>query len=237
MWRLFRAYYADVCREDFERDLAEKAHVIVLRDVGDRSLCGFSTLKVYDQEVGGRRFRAVFSGDTIVDAAYWGQSALHWTFLRFLVRQKLGALGTPLYWFLISKGYKTYLLLARNFPEHWPRHDRPTPPHAQAILDALSTARYGDAYDPTRGVLSFPEPHGRLRAYVAPLTEDELAHPTSRSSTRGTRATSTATSSAASVRSTSRSSSGARAGCCSVPSSAGDAPRPRAPRATRWCRR
>lgn len=177
MWELFRVYYLDVCREDFDRDLSEKDHVIVLRDGGDRSIQGFSTLKVYDQSVGGRRFRAIFSGDTIVDAAYWGQSALHWTFLRFLVRQKLRAIGTPLYWFLISKGYKTYLLLARNFPEHWPRHDRSTPTNAQAILDTLSRGRYGEAYDPTRGVLSFPEPHGRLRTCVAPLTEAELTHP------------------------------------------------------------
>jgi hypothetical protein len=177
MWTVFRAYYADVRRADFDRDLDEKDHVILLRDSGDASLQGFSTLKVYDQLVQGRRVRAIFSGDTIVDAAYWGQSALHWTFLRFLVQQKLRSPATPLYWFLISKGYKTYLLLARNFPEHWPRHDRATPELAQALLDALSIGRYGDAYDRTRGVLSFPEPHGRLRTYVAPLTEAELAHP------------------------------------------------------------
>jgi hypothetical protein len=177
MWEIFRVYYLDVRREEFDRDLNEKDHVIVLRDSGDRSIRGFSTLKVYDQSVGGRRFRAIFSGDTIVDAAYWGQSALHWTFLRFLIGQKLRAVGTPLYWFLISKGYKTYLLLARNFPEHWPRHDRATPAGAQAILDTLARDRYGAAYDPVRGVLSFPEPHGRLRTCVAPLTESELAHP------------------------------------------------------------
>ncbi|MCB9619402.1 MAG: hypothetical protein H6724_08120 [Sandaracinus sp.] len=177
MWGLFRDYYADVRRTDFERDLAEKDHVIVLRDTGDGSIRGFSTLKVYDRREGGRRFRAIFSGDTIVDVEYWGQSALHWTFLAFLVRQKARSLGTPLYWFLISKGYKTYLLLARNFPEHWPRHDRPTSPRAQAILDLLSRDRYGDAYDAEQGVLHFPEPHGRLRACVAPIAEEQLVHP------------------------------------------------------------
>ncbi|MBX3249978.1 MAG: hypothetical protein KF901_22565 [Myxococcales bacterium] len=177
MWRVFRAYYADVTREAFEADLDEKDHVIVLRDSGDASLQGFSTLKVYDQKVEGRRVVAVFSGDTIVDEAYWGQSALHWTFLGFLARLKRRAPLTPVYWFLISKGYKTYLLLTRNFPEHWPRHDRPTSPFAKALLDVLATERYGDAYDPVRGVLSFPEPHGRLRQHVAPLAEDLLAQP------------------------------------------------------------
>jgi hypothetical protein len=122
MWQLFTRYYADVRRSVFEADLDEKDHVILLRDEGDGSIRGMSTLKVYDHTIAGRRVRAVFSGDTIIDAAYWGQSALHWAFLGYLVRVKLRSPLTPVFWFLISKGYKTYLLLARNFPTHYPRH-------------------------------------------------------------------------------------------------------------------
>ncbi|HJK91691.1 MAG TPA: hypothetical protein RMH85_31120 [Polyangiaceae bacterium LLY-WYZ-15_(1-7)] len=177
MWRLFRRYYTEVERPTFERDLDDKDVVIVLRDSGDGSIQGFSTLKVYARKVHGRRVVAIFSGDTIIDAPYWGQSALHWTFLRFLVQVKLRHPLTPVYWFLISKGYKTYLLLARNYPHHWPRHDAPTPAFEQALLDALSADRFGEAYDREAGVLRFPESHGRLRGHVAPLSPELLAQP------------------------------------------------------------
>ena len=41
------------------------------------------------------------------------------------------------YWFLISKGYKTYRFLPLFFREFYPRHDAPTPAWAKEILDAL----------------------------------------------------------------------------------------------------
>jgi hypothetical protein len=176
MWSLFARYYIDVERETFEADLLEKDHVILLCDGGDGSVQGMSTLKVYDLTVQGRRTCSVFSGDTIIDDGYWGQSALHWAFLRYLARVKLANPGTPVFWFLISKGYKTYLLLARNFPTHYPRHDRPTPPWEQALLDQLAIERYGDCYDPATGVLTFEDKQGRLCERIAPVTPELLEH-------------------------------------------------------------
>jgi hypothetical protein len=177
MWRLFERYYADVSRERFEQDLAPKDHVILLRDSGDGSLRGFSTLQTYRRELDGRPVVAVFSGDTVVDASYWGQRALHRAFVAHILRRKLEHPLTPVYWFLITKGYKTYLLLQRNFPVHWPRHDRKTPEWEQRVLDRLATDRFGDAYRPELGVLRFDEACGRLRPEVAPIDEESLRDP------------------------------------------------------------
>lgn len=177
MWGLFDAYYAGVERSEFEADLAPKHHVILLHDVVDGSLQGFSTLQVFDEVVDGRPFGAVFSGDTIVADRYWGQTALQRAFLSYVIRFKLRRPLKPVYWFLISKGYKTYLLLARNFPEHWPRYDRPTPPWQRALIDRLARSRYPDAWRPEQGVLSFGGDHGRLRAEVAPIDESLLTAP------------------------------------------------------------
>lgn len=177
MWSLFQGYYADVTPELFERDLAQKQLLIVLRDSGDQTLKGFSTIEIYRREAGGRPFSALFSGDTIVDEAYWGQSALHRTFVRALLRLKLERPWVPVYWFLISKGYKTYLLLARNFPVHYPRHDRPTPPRVQAILDFLARDKFGAAYLPSQGILRFDEPHGRLKEGIAPIDANLMSLP------------------------------------------------------------
>lgn len=169
MWRLFERYYDEVDRAAFVRDLREKHDVLLLLDRERRTLAGFSTIQAYARKVGRRRVVIVFSGDTICDERYWGQRALHSAFLRYVLRVKLANPFTPVYWFLISKGYKTYLLLARNFPEFWPRHDRPTPLWQRQLLDALAREKYGDAWLPDRGVLHFDKPQGRLRGGIAPI--------------------------------------------------------------------
>jgi hypothetical protein len=175
MWRVFSKYYADVSREAFERDLFEKDDVILLLDSGDASLQGFSTLKVYRRAIDGRPFIAVFSGDTIVEHAYWGQTALQRSFFRYVVKVKLLNPHRAVYWYLISKGYKTYLLLSRNFASFYPRHDRETPAFEQSILDLLSVDKFGDAYQD--GVLRFPICQGRLRQGVAPVDTALLEQP------------------------------------------------------------
>jgi hypothetical protein len=175
LWAIFARYYADVRREAFERDLDRKQDIILLHDSGDRSLQGFSTLEVYRRALGGRRFVAVYSGDTIIEEAYWGQSALQRAFVRYLLRTWLRTPWLPAYWFLISKGYKTYLLLARNFPGHWPRAARATPPRAQAILDLLARDKFGEAY--ADGILRFDVCPGRLKEGVAPIDPSLLADP------------------------------------------------------------
>jgi hypothetical protein len=176
MWGLFSRYYADVSRERFEEDLRAKDSVILLRDEG-RKLRGFSTLLHMEGEIEGEPFGAVFSGDTIVHHHFWGQTALQQAFFRHLVAQKLRRPFRPLWWFLISKGYKTYLLLARNFPTYWPRFDRPTPERELALLDALARAKYPEAWVPELGILRFPEKLGRLRGNVAPIGAKELEDP------------------------------------------------------------
>jgi hypothetical protein len=177
MWRLFEGYYEDVERPRFDHDLAQKHQVILLRDRADGSLQGFSTLEVFEESIGERRFVAVYSGDTVVAEGYWGQSALQVAFVGFVMRCKLRHPTLPVYWYLISKGYKTYLLLARNFPGYWPRHDLVTPAFEAAILDRLGRRKFGDAWLPGRGILHFDRSLGRLRAGVAPIDAALLSDP------------------------------------------------------------
>jgi hypothetical protein len=176
MWRVFERYYAGTARETFEEDLAKKQHVILLSDSGDSSLQGFSTLQVYEQEVSGKKVTAIFSGDTIVEASYWGQKALQTAFFFFILRQKLARPATPLYWFLISKGYKTYLLLSRNFVEYWPRHDQATPEGVLGLMDRLAEERFGDLWDAEAGILRMNGRDGHLKQGVAPVDPDALKH-------------------------------------------------------------
>lgn len=171
MWELFSQYYDAVCREKFERDLAGKDHVILVRSTRDRSVQGFSTIATFESTVQGRRVVGVFSGDTIMGKTHWRQTVLQRGFLRYVIGVKLRHPLTPVYWFLISKGYKTYLLLARNFDEYWPRYDRATPAWQAAVLDDFARRRFGEAWRPELGLLKFPECEGRLKCDVAQVDD------------------------------------------------------------------
>ena len=168
LWDLYRAHYDRTDEARFFADLDGKHDVILLRDLADQTLVGFSTL--HTSKIHGALI--IFSGDTIIAASYQGQTALQREFVRYILSVTRRARGADVYWFLISKGYKTYLLLSRNFQGYWPRHDRPTPPHIQRLLDATANARFGDAYDPSTGLIRFDPPGPRLNPDVAPLPAD-----------------------------------------------------------------
>ena len=171
---LFDAAYDGADRARFERDLAEKQFVILLRDARTRALKGFSTVLVRDADVGGPA-TVVFSGDTVIDRAYWGQKALQSAFATLLVRLRLQTPRRRLYWFLLSKGYRTYLLLANAFPRAVPRCDRPDDPALGRALDQLAAERYGAQYDPTTRIVRYADAHERVREDLAPIAERQLA--------------------------------------------------------------
>jgi hypothetical protein len=175
MFALMQQHYENVRRDTFERDLVEKRWVIQLLGAAGE-LCGFSTQTLLEASVGGRPVTALYSGDTIIARQHWGDSALTHVWGR-LALSLMDALDGELYWFLISKGYKTYRFLPIFFHEFYPRHDRATPPEAQAVLDALARARFGVGYDAAAGVVRGRPGKDRLRPGVADLTPHRLRDP------------------------------------------------------------
>lgn len=155
MFALFARYYDRVTREQFEADLAGKQRLIRMFDQTGR-LSGFSTIQLIEGREGRRRTLTLFSGDTVVDRDCWGQKWLQRAFSRELLRLRLRHPLRRLYWFLISKGYKTYLLMRNNFTMY-PNHERPTPPAVQATLDRVARLKFGDRYQAARGVVSFEQ--------------------------------------------------------------------------------
>ena len=155
MFALLETYYDKVTRDDFARDLAEKQRVILMHGEGGE-LAGFSTIQLIESAHEGRRILTVFSGDTVIARPYWGQKQLQRRFTRFLIGLRLRHPRRRVFWFLISKGYKTYLLMRRNLT-CYPNHEGPTPPDAQAILDHVAGLKYPDRYDRERGVIAYPD--------------------------------------------------------------------------------
>lgn len=169
MYALYERYYGETSRERFVADLADKDRVLLLRDTGG-ALQGFSTLAVYERHFFGERVRILFSGDTVIDERHWGQQALAFAWLRLAGEIKSDRPEPPLYWFLISKGHRTYRYLSAFSRVFYPALQRETPDRIRELMAFLATDRFGDAYDPVGGVLRFSEPQGRLRSDYAQVS-------------------------------------------------------------------
>jgi len=175
MYDLYESYYEATSLELFRLDLGAKSHVIELHCDGD--LRGFSTLSVLDMELAGERNRALFSGDTIIDHAFWGEQALVRAFCYFAGQVKLAAPTQPLYWLLISKGHRTYRYLSAFAHRYYPHPAKVTPAPLQARMEFLARMKFGEYFDAARGVICFPQSRGHLKAQWAQVREQLHEHP------------------------------------------------------------
>lgn len=159
MFQLMLAHYDQVAEAVFRRDLMEKTWVIVLET--DR-IVGFSTQKIlaFGED------RAVFSGDTIIAREHWGSQHLSQAFARHFFDMA----ERPLYWFLISKGFKTYKYLPTFFKDFYPRYDRPTPAKWKQLIDQLGEMLYPNEYDPMTGVIRYHGAKDRLKDELQDLS-------------------------------------------------------------------
>nr|NLI49018.1 hypothetical protein [Propionibacterium sp.] len=172
MFALMDLVYDGMRREAFEADLAGKDEAIVLRTDAGR-LVGFSTQRALSVRVGEARAAGVFSGDTVIHPEHWGSPALLQAFARRYIVER----EEPFWWFLVSKGHRTYRFLSTFFTTFWPDRRSPTPPAARAVMDAYATALFPDDYDAERGVLAYRTPKDRLRPGIAGVGARDLTNP------------------------------------------------------------
>jgi hypothetical protein len=163
LYHIYEGCYDGGDPRRFRHDLSEKRWVILLRDLESGTVVGFSTQRITDVVVGGRPVRALFSGDTIIDPGYWGEQALVQTFCVLVGRLLAAAEGRLLYWFLISKGHRTYLYLPTFFHEFFPRYDRAESPFEAELMSRLGRERFGADFDASAGIVRPQGPHDRLK--------------------------------------------------------------------------
>jgi len=177
MYHLFATYYENTQKEKFLKDLLNKDKVILLRDKYEKKIRGFSTIKFMDINIQGKKVYGLFSGDTVIDADYWGQTALTMEFFKVQMFFKFKHPFNGFYWFLISKGFKTYLLLTNNYQNYFPRFDKETPRKHKMIIDGLAHQIFGETYDSNSGLLKCANLYERLKGEVAPIDDHALKNP------------------------------------------------------------
>ena len=103
--------------------------------------------------VAGTPITALFSGDTIIAQECWHEQALTHVWGRLALALMNRYPADSLYWFLISKGYKTYRFLPIFFHAFYPHPEVVTPTPIREIIDALGERKFPGLYDRVRGVI------------------------------------------------------------------------------------
>jgi hypothetical protein len=168
LFQLFQRCYDCVDFSAFEKDLRQKTSVILLTDEEDR-VVGFSTQEVYECEFQGERVRVLYSGDTVIDPAHWGSQLLvkGWCQVAARVMDAVPKMRT--FWFLISKGCRTYLYLPLFFRKFLPSVANDHEPCQKKLLDQLAAEKFGTHYDAASGLIRFPASRGQLTAELAEI--------------------------------------------------------------------
>ncbi len=170
MQNIYLAHYDGSTALQVEEDLQDKNEAILV--FSQETLVGFTTLKIYEHEWKGQNLLIVYSGDTIVDRAHWGQQALAFTWIAKMGAIKRERPDLPMYWFLIVKGHRTYKYLpvfGKSFYPHWSIDRSDLKP----LADALAQRKFGQDYNPETGVVEFAQSRGHLKPDIVLPTEEE----------------------------------------------------------------
>ncbi|MBN2534697.1 MAG: hypothetical protein JXB88_17565 [Spirochaetales bacterium] len=172
MFLLKERYFTHTDYHVFEKDFLEKDWVIVLQKK-DTSIFGFSTIQQIETKENGNDELYLFSGDTIVDMEFWQANMLIPAFGFFMLKCINDFPGRKIYWYLISKGFRTYRLLPVFFKKYYPSHKEDAPPEYRARLDYISIVKFNGNYNPVTGIISFPGQKDCLTKEMAEIPESK----------------------------------------------------------------
>lgn len=174
MFSLFGEHFTGVTRTEFERDLAEKNRVILVRR--ESRLVGFSTLLAYETSFDDQPVSVIYSGDTIMAREAWGSAALARAWIATVNELRASYPHGLFYWLLLTSGFRTYRFLPVFWKEFWPRFDARAPREKQRLLDHLASERFGSKYEPRTGLVRFHHPQ-RLRRSLAEVPAGRMTDP------------------------------------------------------------
>jgi len=188
MFVLFKKYYLLTTLESFQKDLSKKNWCIMLYSEIDNTLQGFTTLHFFEGTYQDQSVGIVYSGDTIIDKAYWGSPTLSRMWIKTVL--EVGKdYPKPLYWLLISSGYRTYRFLPLFYKEFYPHYRRATTPEIQKLIHKLAGEYFGSEYHPDLGIVRFEKGSTPLINGIGEISEKRLKNPHIRFFAQKTRGT------------------------------------------------
>ena len=170
MFDLMRQNYDFVSKEIFLSDLAQKQHVGLLFDT-NQNIQGFTTYAINPQDCGTNEYHILFSGDTILSPEYWGTQELVRGFCHSVGQFIASDTSKKWYWYLLSKGHRTYMYLPLFFEKYYPSinsNDNDTA--LKEIVHQVSLKIYPKYWQKDLGILRFDKHLGQLNPALAEAT-------------------------------------------------------------------
>jgi len=174
IWALTERY-VDTPRAHYEEKLLALPQVSLWRAHGGE-LVGLAGLDAYPVAWRGRTRTVIFTSSVVTDERFRGRNLVLRTGLQVLLREKLRRPWATAYWFFDTFSYKSYLVLARNLRDFWPRRGHATPPDVLAFIDELASNRYGADWNRETGVVR-RSGYKRLLPGTAPVDGTNSADP------------------------------------------------------------
>ncbi len=175
MLELMKRHFDGISPEIFYADLDEKNGAVLIEgSMGE--LVGFSTFIYYEHVFDGEAVSVIYSGDTIVDPSAWNSTAMMRSVMAAYFDCHRDNGGQPLYWFLITSGFRTYRFLPVVFQKYYPHHEAPTPPDMKRLLDDLAFSKFGCDYDSSSGIVRLKQAQ-TLKPHLASVPETRLDNP------------------------------------------------------------
>ncbi len=169
MYALMKQYYDGVSYDSFIQDLSEKDWLILLEE--SDQIVGFSSQMLYEHVIERESVSVLFSGDTIIDKAYWGTFTLPVTWVRMMRTIHSQNPQAKLYWFLISKGHRTYRFLPTFFKSYFPSPDDISCEFEKNLLRQVALDKFGSRFDPETFLIQSDKGSQRLKRGISDVTE------------------------------------------------------------------
>ncbi|MFP4557288.1 MAG: hypothetical protein ACLFNU_10485 [Bacteroidales bacterium] len=171
---LYQQYFDNVKPQIFFKDLKEKDWIILIQNHAGKTL-GFSTIKLIWLPVNGCEQLFLYSGDTIVKEEARGYSALSCAFVKFMFYLINKYSKTLKYWFLITKGYRTYRFLPLYFKEFFPAYyNTNIPKHYKNTLNTIGFYKFGNCYNPDNHIIKLKNDKDYLKLPMANVPESKM---------------------------------------------------------------
>jgi len=162
MYSLMDAVYQKISEEMFHADLENKQFCGLLKDESG-IIRGFTTYRILTYKT--RRsslVRILFSGDTVIEPAYWGSQELVKGWCQTVGKFKNDYPNEPLYWYLMSKGHRTYMYLPLFFKKYHPAIYQKNE-DLEEVADLVSKELYPNCWNRNKGIIEFDESLGELK--------------------------------------------------------------------------
>lgn len=177
LYSLMEQAYEEISFERFLEDLLKKQLVLLLMD-SESQVQGFTTFAVNPGQTGTAEYAILFSGDTIIHPNYWGSLALLKGWCAAVAQLMRAYPHKVWYWFLLSKGHRTYLFLPLFFKTYIPcLNAAEVPSHWYAIQERTAALLYPEYYRPGDKVLHFKQSLGQLIPELAKSSFDKQYNP------------------------------------------------------------